>query len=173
MVFSKNSVTCNQNPKRFFLSTSKVGKKRVSYRQKNMVGKHANESLIIYVNAAGHVFQNPLFCDTLLFNFHLINLLDQLHKASAANFDWKTQKQNCRSSCPEDHPYNYCDITDESWEIERKKRRTNDKWYNVKKVAKKDDIKLKRLSSGFSYFHGVKTSLFDSKNSFKTVIFRT
>ena len=35
-----------------------------------------------------------------------------------------------------------------------------------KKVAKKDDIKLKRLSSGFSYFHGVKTSLFDSKNSF-------
>ena len=42
-----------------------------------------------------------------------------------------------------------------------------------KKVAKKDDIKLKRLSSGFSYFHGVKTSLFDSKNSFKTVIFRT
>ena len=44
-----------------------------------------------------------------------------------------------------------------------------------KKVAKKDDIKLKRLSSGFSYFHRgqVKTSLFDSKNSFKTVIFRT
>ena len=173
MVFSKNSVTCNQNPKRFFLSTSKVGKKK-GFLSVEKYGWQTRQRVTYHLcKCSWSCFSNPQFCDTLLFNFHLINLLDQLHKASAANFDWKTQKQNCRSSCPEDHPYNYCDITDESWEIERKKRRTNDKWYNVKKVAKKDDIKLKRLSSGFSYFHGVKTSLFDSKNSFKTVIFRT
>ena len=57
----KNSVTCNQNP--LFLSTSKCWLKKeflIGRETKNMVGKHANESLIIYVNAAGHVFHQRI-----------------------------------------------------------------------------------------------------------------
>ena len=114
-------------------------------------------------------FEPSPFCDTLLFNFHLINLLDQLHKLVCKRIlIGNTKIELRRSSCPEDHPYNYCDITDESWKIERKKRRTNDKWYNVKKrwQKRRNKTKLKRISSVIFTDGQVKTSFFTTQNCF-------
>lgn len=120
-------------------------------------------------------FEPSPFCDTLLFNFHLINLLDQLHKLVCKRIlIGNTKIELRRSSCPEDHPYNYCDITDESWKIERKKRRTNDKWYNVKKGGKNDEIKpnWKEFPQLFSRTDKWKHHFLQRKTAFKTVIIR-
>lgn len=48
-------------------------------------------------------FEPSPFCDTLLFNFHLINLLDQLHKLVCKRIlIGNTKIELRRSSCPEE-----------------------------------------------------------------------